>query len=303
MVILKRERREENTQIDTVSQMDAEIALKNEIGAGTFGKVYKTTYNGRTYAVKKFTYSNEPLHLTTVREIKALRSIKSDYVLNINKILIHKYEIMLLLPYYDSDLYRLIGDENFTITNIKDIFRQILKGVQAIHNAGYIHRDLKTANILINKYSESYDACICDFGMARIRNPEMTPNMITLWYRSPEILLGSTRYTRSSDIWSLGCILLEFFKKKPVFKANNEVDVLDMIVDLCGSINEESFPGCSRLAYFGKYNLKEDRKRSVCEIFSKVSKEGADLADRMLELDPDKRMTIEECLRHEFLQK
>lgn len=287
----------------TVTKIEGDIDLTNEIGSGTFGKVYKTTFNGRAYALKKFTYSDDLLHLTTVREIKALRSIQSEYVLSIAQIIIWRYEIILVFPFYDSDLYRMIGKENFTLIDIKDIFRQILKGAQAIHNAGYIHRDLKTANILVNKYQESYKACICDFGMARIRNPEMTPNMVTLWYRAPEILLGSTKYTKSSDVWSLGCILLEFLNKKPLFKANNEVDVLDMIVNLCGSITEEVYPECSRLTYFDRYVLKTDSKRSLYETFSKMSKEGADLADRMLEIDPDKRITIEECLRHDFIVK
>ncbi|ELA41171.1 CMGC/CDK/CRK7 protein kinase [Vittaforma corneae ATCC 50505] len=326
----------------------------DEVGSGTFGKVYKMDRDGKTFAVKKFTYSNsDALHITTLREIKALRAIHSKYVLKINKILVNSYVIHLIFPYYQYDLYKLLGVENFTLGEIKHIFWQILKGVESIHSSGYLHRDLKTANILINRRSRGdlsargcdgryidnhknfdgyrnyggyngskdssfkrtrieeksgeeypgtpsgYEACICDFGMSRIHGIDMSPGVVTLWYRPPEILLGSSSYSRSADVWSLGCILLEFFNKKPIFKANADIDELYMIIELCGSIHEESFPGCAKLPLFSKYKLKEGT-RCIHERFSQHCKEAADLADKMLKLDPNERVSIQSCLGHPF---
>ncbi|XP_077301467.1 uncharacterized protein LOC143922071 [Arctopsyche grandis] len=124
--------------------------------------------------------------------------------------------------------------------------------------------------------------------MTRLKQNEMTPAVITLWYRPPEILLGSSSYTKSSDVWSLGCILLEMIKKVPIFKSEVEVETLNLISGICGSINEENMPGCSKLPLFDKY---------------KISEEIADLADKMLVLDPRKRPTVLQCLEHPIFSK
>lgn len=313
-----------------------------EIGAGTFGKVYKYEKERCTYAIKTFTHSKEQMHITTLREIKALRTIRSRYVIRLEEIIIEDYKVHLLFPFYEYDLYRMLGDENFTLADIKHIFWQILKGVEAIHKHGYLHRDLKTANILVSKegqveknrkdnldkcsdeqknkrikvdskeeneigleenikekypHSESsYDVCICDFGMSRTRAKNMTPSVVTLWYRPPEILLGSTGYGVFSDVWSLGCILVELINKKPLFKANTEIEVLKMIVNTCGSIDEASL---TSLPYFRDYNVQQGN-RNITEKISGFSMEGADLADKMLRLDPESRISIKDSLQHPF---
>lgn len=316
-------------KIYNITKRVKDIDLSTEIGCGTFGKIFKTSYANRAYAIKKFTYSNKnELHITTLREIKALRAIKSKYVLKILDIIIYEYTIHLKFFYYEYDLYRLIGEKRLSLEEIKHIFWQILMGTEAIHNAGYIHRDLKTANILIDhvpinninsinidrrsddgkKYKSKedyhgeesqYSVCICDFGMARVCGKEMSPGVVTLWYRAPEILLGSTTYTKSSDIWSLGCILLEMIHQKPIFKANVDIDELYMIIDLCGSINEQSYPGSTSLPLYNKYNLKEGN-RCIFDRFSYFDKNAVDLADKLLRLDPKDRISIENALLHPF---
>jgi len=323
MVIQKRDKRGPG-----LTSCDVQLKAVHEIGSGTFGRVFKTVIGGVSYAVKKFTFSSDDLlHVTTLREIKALRAVQSQYVLKIDQIIVNSYVIHLLFPYYEFDLYRLIGSVNFTLQDIRHIFRQVLKGVEDIHNSGYLHRDLKSANILLNRVGAGkdesgesedvgpkrvrhektgeageyvYEACICDFGMSRKQCREMSPGVVTLWYRAPELLLGSFSYSKSIDVWSLGCVLLEFFNRKPIFKGNTEVEVLCMITELCGSINEESFPGCTKLPLFSKFNLGEG-KRKIAETFSLHNEDAIDLAERMLRLDPNERITIEQCLAHPFL--
>jgi serine/threonine protein kinase len=304
------------------------------IGCGTFGKISSFIgEKGKKFAIKTFIYSENPIHLTTLREIKALMSIKSHFVIKICEIKIEDYKINMIMPFYENDLYKLIGVENLAMFEIKHIFKQILMGLMDIHQSGYLHRDIKSSNILIKKTKlkemkkdnvngnqidessiefispdlfkepfSSYKVKICDFGMARTRASEMTPAVVTLWYRSPEILLGSTNYTKSADIWSCGCILLEMFNKKPIFKCDLEVDALNLISDLCGPINSNSMPGCQNLPYFEKYNLNEG-KNSIGIKFEQYSLDAVDLANKMLNLDPNRRPSVQECLNHPFFTK
>lgn len=327
-------------EADKISKYKKIRHLEEQIGAGTFGTVYKYTQNGKSYALKRFTHTKEPIHITTLREIKALKAINSKYVIKIEEIIIDKDRINVVFPLYKFDLYKMLGNINFTMNEIKHIYWQILKGVEAIHDSGFIHRDLKTANILVNEtpyvhicnqneiafyedrednmrkkyktesgcYEEryagvesSYEVCICDFGMSRTKGKNMTPGVVTLWYRAPELLLGSVSYTSAVDIWALGCILLEFFKKTPLFKADFEVDCLYMITDLCGSINEETLPGCKELPYYSRYKLNEG-KRHLIEEYKHFCPKAADLADKMLTIDPNVRISIRECLNHPFFQ-
>jgi serine/threonine protein kinase len=335
MIIFQR-----NKNIPRIAKKKNNRIKSTKIGAGTFGTISIFMDDYKNYAIKSFTYSDDPLHLTTLREIKSIMSIKSQYIVEILEIIENDYRIEMVMPFYEFDLHRLLGKENFTLTDLKNIFWQVLMGVRDIHNAGYLHRDLKSANILINKKSLSnkkacvsvddqseiadrrnedamtrklipgmgnicvdsnYEARICDFGLARTKAIDMTPYIMTLWYRAPEVLLGSSNYTKSIDVWSLGCILLEMLKKTPIFKAETEVDMLNLIVEICGSINEKTLPGYNKLPLYGKYVISEG-KRCIKETFSSISQEAADLADKMLIINPDKRPTIDECLSHPFFQ-
>lgn len=345
MVVHTREKEEKITRVVN------RIEKLNDKGAGTFGKITECNFKGRKMALKEFTFGNAPIHTTTIREIKAMRLIKSPYILEIREILIFQYKIHLLFDLYDCDLYKLIGSRELDISDIKSIFWQILKGIEAVHSGGYIHRDIKSANILIrenlikktpdavNLVEESYDkreernywefknsnheretdnkkkiksdlndvellkkhnysVKICDFGMARPFGHEMTPGVVTLWYRAPELLLGTRLYTNSIDIWSLGCILLEMFLRAPVFKANTEIEELKIITDYCGAIPQE---------LQDKFNFKStsnnsDKERCILEKFKQFNSEGIDLADKMLSLDPELRPTIYDCLKHPFFK-
>lgn len=295
------------------------------IGSGTFGKIHETLVDGKKMALKEFTYANDMFHGTTIREIKALKQIQSPFVLEIHEILVVKYKIYLLVDFYEYDLYRILDHENFSLTEIKKIFWSILKGVDDIHFSGYLHRDLKTSNILITELKKENEAKsgvhpinqwapesqssnhrefsikICDFGMARLKAKEMTPGVVTLWYRAPEILLGAMKYDGAADIWSLGCILLELFNKHPVFKGSNEIEELDCISEICGKIDGESFPNVEMLPYYSRFTLK-GANRNLIERFKEFDKLGIELADQMLNLDPKKRPTTQECLNHEFFR-
>lgn len=280
-----------------------------EIGGGTFGTVYQAEYCGKKYAIKKYTYGKEAIHHTTIREIKALRSFDSPYILPIIEIAVQDYQVHAVFPYYSDDLSKLLAREAITLADCRDIFRQILYGLREVHQKKMAHRDLKPANVLIkettfpssNAANKGYSACICDFGMSRQCNGQMTPGMVTLWYRAPEILLGYTGYGSAADIWSAGCILYEMLRGSPLFKGTSEPEQLAIITRLCGSIDEGSMPKCGTYPFFSNFKHLSG-ERTVAGTLLSVSPQAASLLDAMLTLDPEKRCTVEEALDHPFLK-
>ena len=146
----------------------------------------------------------------------------------------------LVFDYMDHDfagLHRL--KSHFTLPQLKCVFRQILEGVRYLHENKIVHRDLKSANILLNNKGE---VKLADFGLARmlsnLQNPRYTHRVVTLWYRAPELLLGMTNYSLQIDMWSIGCIFAELATGEVLFKGDSEYRQMEKIYELCGSITE-----------------------------------------------------------------
>lgn len=148
---------------------------------------------------------------------------------------------------------------------------------------------------------------LADFGLARLYNAEnrerpYTNKVITLWYRPPELLLGEERYGPSIDVWSCGCILGELFWKKPLFQANTELVQLEMISRLCGTPTPAVWPKVIKLPHFHTLKAKKQHRRRVRDEFMFMPPHALDLLDKMLELDPDRRITAEDALKSNWLR-
>ncbi|KAI4291638.1 cyclin-dependent kinase 9 [Pancytospora philotis] len=299
------------------------------IGNGTFGEVFSAAHHEHRYAVKKYTFSDTPIHTTTLREIKALRALSHPNVIRLVKVVVHEDRIWTVFPLCDVDLCALVRARSLALAECRCIMRGILRGLQHIHSSGYLHRDLKTSNVLVD-YSEQPArheeyrnkrtppllgqpardehgpvACtaavkICDFGMAKQMQGCMTPGVVTLWYRAPELLLGSTQYDSSIDVWSAGCILYEMARREPLFKAESEMEMLALINRVCGTISPESMPGLEAYPHFASFTFAPAR-RTLGEDCEKLDPDLVDLIDRMVVLDPKRRLSVEECLAHPFL--
>jgi cyclin-dependent kinase len=126
---------------------------------------------------------------------------------------------------------------------------------------------------------------------------KMTHEIITLWYRPPEVLLGLENYTTKVDSWSIGCIMAEMIIDKPLFPGDCEIGQLFKIFQICGTPNEDNWPNCSKLPDY-KMTFPQWKAKSMPELFLDLDKDALDLMCKFLILDPEKRISVREALEH-----
>lgn len=187
--------------------------------------------------------------------------------------------------------------------HIKLFMYQLMDGLNYCHKKNFLHRDIKCSNILLNNNGQIK---LADFGLARLYDPKdqrpYTNRVITLWYRSPELLLGEERYTPSVDIWSCGCVLGELFTKRPLFQADREPLQLEAISRVCGAPSPALWPEVIELRFFHTLKPKKNYRRRLREEYATLPPKALDLLDEMLTLDPKRRITAENSLKCDWLK-
>jgi len=167
-------------------------------------------------------------------------------------------ETHLVFEFCDHDMAGLLANQQlqFSLAEQKNVMKQLLEGVFYLHINKILHRDLKSANILINRNGILK---LADFGLARpysLPRPSTpntyTPVVVTLWYRPPELLLGEKNYGPAIDVWGIGCVMAELWTRRPIMDGISEQDQLAKIQKLCGDINPESFPGAEKYELYRK---------------------------------------------------
>lgn len=157
--------------------------------------------------------------------------------------------------------------------------------------------------------SKTHDIKIADFGLARSFQTDsssaLTNRVITLWYRPPELLLGATKYGPEIDLWSVGCILAELLTGKPLLPGKNEAEQMDLIFRMCGTPTEETWPGVSKLQWYTTFCRPGERphRRRLAEHLAKVSPDARDLCEKLLTMDPAKRMSARDALLHDYFSE
>ena len=313
---------------------DFEVNI-NQVGHGSFGRVYKSTYQTEEgkiieVAVKKINIrNNEGFPLSAIREISILKNYRHRNLVpfinsfvdppNQNK----KGNVSLVYEYAQHDLASLIKENiDFDLDCIRSITFQILSGVKYIHDNYILHRDIKPANILILNKGQ---VKLADFGLSRFFEKRKnqwkayTNAVETLWYRAPELLLSECYYKTSIDMWSVGCVMAELFTKQPLFKEQNPLNQIKAIFNFIGRPKEEELTRYYKInegisPEFPK-NLETimpesgeiiDIEKNLVELdktkYLGESKPGLDLIKGLLNFNVNKRLSADQALNHEFFK-
>ncbi|KAM7251947.1 hypothetical protein ACFE04_023830 [Oxalis oulophora] len=279
-----------------------------KIGQGTYSSVYKARdlETNKMVALKKVRFANmDPESVRFMaREIIILRRLDHPNVMKLEGLITSRMSgsLYLIFEYMEHDLSGLAASNGvkFTESQIKCYMKQLLNGLEHCHSRGVLHRDIKGSNLLID-YKGNLK--IGDFGLATSYNSHnkqpLTSRVVTLWYRPPELLLGSTDYGVSVDLWSSGCILAELFAGKPIMPGRTEVEQLHKIFKLCGSPSEEYWKR-SKLPHATIFKPQHPYKRCFVETFKAFPSSALALLDIILAVEPEARGTAAEALQSEF---
>ncbi|ONK68677.1 uncharacterized protein A4U43_C05F14740 [Asparagus officinalis] len=296
--------------------MDAYEKLE-KVGEGTYGKVYKAIEKntGKIVALKKtrLPEDEEGVPPTTLREVSILRMLSIDpHVVRLldlkqgqNKE--GKTILYLVFEYMDTDLKKYIKSfrANHSLIPskiVKTLMYQLCKGIAFCHGHGVLHRDLKPHNLLMDRKTMMLK--IADLGLSRAFTVPMkkyTHEILTLWYRAPEVLLGATHYSTPVDIWSVGCIFAELVTTQPLFAGDSELQQLLHIFRLLGTPNEQVWPGLSKLPNWHEYPQWTPKNLSTA--VPTLDTNGLDLLSKMLQYEPAKRISAKKAMEHPYFDE
>jgi len=300
-----------------------------KIGEGTYGAVYKARCRetSELMAMKKLKLESETegFPITSIRETITLLKGKHPNVIDVREIVFGNRldQIYIVMEYMDRDLKSLMQDMKrpFKIAEIKLLMQQLISAIAHLHNNWILHRDLKTSNLLINKGILK----VGDFGLAREYGSPLkhyTSKVVTLWYRAPELLLQTGKYSTPIDVWSIGCIFGELLTMNPLFPGQSETQQIDLIFKALGSPNDELWPDYEKIRLVQKIKFplyKFNRLLEKLEDRKVLSDKGFHLWNKLLAYDPGiktssgsdvtlvrrptHRITAEAALEHDFFSE
>jgi len=280
----------------------------SKIGEGTYGVVFKghNKATGQSIALKKIylSESDDGVPATALREIALLKELKHQNVVELLDIINAGSRLFLVFEYLDIDLKKHFDSHPELSSDahaIKSFLFQICAGVSYCHSHRILHRDLKPQNLLIDPSSNRLK--IADFGLARAFSLPVRPythEVVTLWYRAPEILLGGKSYSTPADIWSIGCIFVEMVNGKALFPGDSEIDELFLIFGSMGTPDDSVWPGVSSYADY-KTNFPQWKPKELRAICPTLCEDGINLVSSMLTYYPPNRTTSKSALNHPYL--
>lgn len=279
-----------------------------KIGQGTYGVVYKAKNRStdEVVALKKIRLEgdDEGVPSTAIREISSLMELNHPNVVRLLDVLCEDKKLSLVFEFLDQDLKKYIDTappDGLTPQHVKSFLWQILQAIMFCHCRRMLHRDMKPQNVLI---SQDGVLKIADFGLSRafgIPLPVYTHEVVTLWYRAPEILLGQQRYSTPVDVWSIGCIFAEMANRKALFTGECEIDQLYKIFRYMGTPTEKQWRELENLPF---YNMQFPKfpKTDLSQIIPELCPDGIDLLHRLLKFDPAHRITARRALEHPYFE-
>ena len=298
----------------------SEFTKGEKLGEGTYGSVYMATdkCSGRKVALKRVKLSGsgferEGMPQTSMREIALLRRLRHPNIVALLEVVVGRRaeSVFLAFECCSFDLARLIDTttKSFSPGEIKSMMTELLEAVCYIHANLIMHRDLKMSNLLLTADGALK---LCDFGLARRyslhsrgmhANEAFTPNVVTLWYRAPELLFGATCYGPPVDMWSVGCIFGELWLHRPLLPAATESAQLEAICTLIGTPSLRIWPDAEELPMWGRLNLPHQPYNDLHDAFRHVrpGQTTLDLMNAMLTYDPSQRCTASRALQHPYM--
>jgi len=277
-----------------------------KIGEGTYGVVYKgkNLKTGKIVAMKKIRLESEEegVPSTAIREISLLKELQHKNIVSLEDVLMQESKLYLIFEFVAMDLKKFMDsvvDRQLDQLLIQSYMHQILEGILFCHQRRVLHRDLKPQNLLVDEHGTIK---IADFGLARAFGVPVrvyTHEVVTLWYRAPEVLLGSHRYSCPVDIWSIACIFAEMINSRPLFQGDSEIDQLFRIFRILRTPTDDIWPGVTQLQDYKPSfpswtdnNLSKNLKTSDNNI--------VDLMQKMLIYDPAQRINAKVALAHPY---
>mmetsp|Transcript_22060 Transcript_22060/g.47758 ORF Transcript_22060/g.47758 Transcript_22060/m.47758 type:complete len:350 (+) Transcript_22060:102-1151(+) len=290
------------------------------IGQGAYGIVFRgrSEETNDIVAIKRIPFADSTpeggVPCNVIREISLLRELDHPNVVKLLDIIqAAPGGLYLVFEYVKHDLKAFMdqhqrSDEiseriGLPLPTVRSFLRQIIAGVGCCHTYRILHRDLKPHNLLIS--GDGRQVKLADFGLARlsaIPNGPYTFEVVTLWYRAPELLLGSSRYSTSVDVWSIGCIFAEMATGLPLFPGRSDIDQLFKIFQRRGTPTPVIWPAVVRLPHYN-VEFPQWRERNItdiCSLSQLGGPLGADLLSKLLHYDPDRRISCKTALQHPF---
>ncbi|QDZ24488.1 cyclin-dependent kinase [Chloropicon primus] len=287
------------------------------VGEGAYGVVLKCR-NKETQeivAIKKFKEGDddESVRKTTLREVKMLRNLRQENIVFLKEAFRRKTKLFLVFEYMEKNLLEVLEDNPRGLhpEQVRGYIYQLVKAVHFCHQNSVVHRDIKPENLLVNPAStknrkKTGQLKLCDFGFARtMASKDLTDYVSTRWYRAPELLIGSTSYGKGVDQWAIGCIMGELIDGQPLFPGESDIDQLYIIQKVIGCITREQQkdfamnPRYSGLKFPEISNPQGLRKRYG----NKIDEDSLDFMTKLLKMNPDERLTGEQCLQHPYFSK
>lgn len=300
--------------------LDFEVLAK--IGEGTYGVVYRARdpRSGALVALKhiKFIEGFKDFALPTLREIRALRYLQHPNVVQLQEIATGKPDpaadrapgghVYMVFSYAEHDLAGLLRmsrrpSSGFAMTPdlVRSYMHQLLLGLAHCHSRGWVHRDIKTANLLVTTRNQ---LSIADFGLAKkVDSGRATPEVVTMWYRPPELLYQDPTASFPIDMWSAGCVFGEMLSERELFCGHDSLSQITMIYKLCGAPDLSGWPGIQQCKPFLLLRPKVAYAPQFRTRFPRLGPLELDLLTRLLCINPHKRITAEAALQHPYFMQ
>ncbi|XP_052862261.1 cyclin-dependent kinase 10 [Anopheles cruzii] len=285
----------------------------NRVGEGTYGIVFRArdTVSNEIVALKKVRIDQDifkdGLPVSGLREIQILKNCSHENVVQLKEVVVGNSleSIFLVMEFCEQDLASLLDnmDSPFTESQVKCIIIQLLKGLKYLHYNFIIHRDLKVSNLLL---TDKGCLKIADFGLARYiseSDKPMTPGLVTLWYRPPELLFGAKTQTTAVDMWATGCIMGELLAHKPLMPGTSEISQIELIINLLGTPSEAIWPEFAKLPLVQHFTLKVQPYNNLKTKFPLLSAAGLRLLNFLFMYNPRNRAEAEECLLSTYFKE